>query len=62
MAKKEKTPEQQLASLKRYLNKQIKFRKDILGDGFMRSNLMDMELGMFATEARLYQEILDKLK
>jgi hypothetical protein len=62
MAKMEKTPEQKLASLKRYLKKQIKFREDILGDSFMRANMMDMELGMFATEARLYQEILEKVE
>ena len=58
----EKTPEKQLASVKRYLKKQIKFREDILGDSFMRANMMDMELGMFATEARIYQEILDRIK
>lgn len=58
----EKTPEKQLASLKRYLKKQIKFREGILGDSFMRANLMDLELGMFGIEARIYQEILDKVK
>lgn len=59
MSKEEKTPEQKLASVKRFLNKEIKWRKAILDDP--DPNMYQMELSMWAVEHGIYSEILEKL-
>lgn len=45
-----------------WLETEIKKRKDILDDSFMRSNLEGIELSLLAIEVRIYEEVLTKLK
>ena len=62
MAKTEKTPEQKLASVERFLKKEIKGRRDILDDPFMQSNMMHMELAKFALEMGVFESVLERVK
>jgi hypothetical protein len=45
-----------------FLKKEIKTRKDILSDSFLKSNMYGFELGMFEIELGIYKKILKRLQ
>jgi hypothetical protein len=61
-AKKEKTAEQKLAALKRYLTKEIKKSESVLANPFLRSNLDGIDLGIHAQNIAYYTEVLKKME
>ena len=59
--KKEKTAEQKLVAIKRFLNREIKYRKGILDDEFLQSNMQEMELSYYALQLSVYEKVLKEL-
>jgi hypothetical protein len=59
MTMKSKT---KLDETKAWLKSEIKKRKDILSDEFLKVNMYPMELGQYALELDIYKKVLRRLK
>ena len=62
MPTKKTKPKPKLDETKAWLKSEIKKREDILSDDFLKANMYEMELGLYALELDIYKKVLRRLK